>query len=259
MKADKDRSSEGVWMFLHGELDAASRDAFEREMAADPELRKRVDEARGVDRLLRELLPALEASDGGGEAVAEQALAAWEGERSGAASAVSQPSPVPLTRPRWSRRARSASVWLAGLAAAAALVVAVNSALWETPGARWTEPAFSPLALRGAGELSGPRAIDAGSARRCHEALKAAVAGCAAERGITLPSGLTFSFRMQELRDGAFSVAVQARTRKGATAGEWFGDYSSVDAFLGQVKASALRMVEAVVPPSQAEGGGVRP
>ena len=87
----------------------------------------------------------------------------------------------------------------------------------------------------------------------------AALKRSAEARGVALPSGLAFSFRMQELRDGAFSVSVQARLRDGATVGEWSGDYSSVEAFLSRVDASAERMVETWVNFSGAEGGGKQP
>ena len=89
----------------------------------------------------------------------------------------------------------------------------------------------------------------------------AALKRSAETRGVALPSGLTFSFHMQELRDGAFSVSVQARLRdgEGETVGEWSGDYSSVETFLNHVDASAERMVETWVNLSGAEGGGKQP
>jgi hypothetical protein len=238
VNTDTDRSSERVWEYLHGELDEAGRSALERAMAGDSELRRGVERAGRLDRLLRELLPEL-APDAAGGGVAEQAQAAWEQEQARAAE-------LPRVKRAWWRKARSAAVCLASLAAAAVLVLVFSPAAGQAPDVRWAEPEFSSLVLRGGGEPPQGHAIDAAVARRCQAALRSAVEACATERAVSLPRGLTFSFRVQALRDGAFSVAVQARTRGGRLDGEWFGDYSGAGAFLKQVKASAARMVEAV-------------
>jgi hypothetical protein len=154
---------------------------------------------------------------------------------------------------------RPAVTGFIGVAAAAALVMVFSPAAREPQGVRWGKPEFSPLALRGSRVPAEWHKVDSGTVQRCHEALMTAVSACAAERGLSFPAGLKFSFHVRELRNGSFSVAVEARFRDGRMAGEWYGDYSGAETFLTQVGVSAQRMVEAVATPSCAESEGVRP
>ncbi len=253
MNTETDRSDERVWRFFHGELDEAGRSALKRDCAADPALRRRMEQAAGIDGMLRDLLPELEkGAPASGEEWAAQVQSAWEREQPRAERA--EPFPA---RGVWVRRARPAAFGLAGLAAAAVLVLALYPAMWAGRGVAWSAPEFSPLALRGAEPPAGVRSVGADDARRCQAALRAAVEASAAERGIALPPGLAFTFRVQELRDGALSVVVQARARDGRKVGEWGGDYSGVDAFMGLARASGARIVDAVtgLPRGGASGG----
>ena len=259
MKAEDTHSSESLWAYLHGELDDAGRKALEQNLLSDPELRRQLDSARSLDRLLRSVMPAQDAREGADEAVAERALAAWE--RDSAASrlkvseAPGQFSARSSERTTFSRR----SYFAVGLAAAAVLALALSPVMLAPRGLSWADPEFAPLTYRGAGVQPGDRRAGEALAQRCQEALKAAFQRALAERGLTPPPGLSVSLRLQEMREGAFSVCVQARVRRGKSLGEWSGDYSNLSAFLDQADASAARMAEAIVQFSGAEGGGKQP
>ena len=261
MNTDVSDAAETIWAYLHGELSDEGRLSFEKEMALDPSLRSRCEEARQLNLLLASALPSLEPYDVAIDALADQALAAWESEQAAASTPVSGPSRALPSPSRWAWVFRRPAMGVTGLAAAAALVLAVTPVLRTPRGVSWSEPVFAPLALRGPGAQPQPgrHGMAAGSAKRCQEALVAAVARTAAARGVALPAGLVFSLRMQELREGAFSVFVQARLRDGRAAGEWSGDYSGLETFLSQADASAARMVETLASFSGFEGGGRRP
>ena len=254
MKTDTDRTDERLWQFLHGEMDDAGRDDLERAMDADDGLKERCERARRLDGALRALLPKMGEPESDPERLAERACAAWEEDQRRAGLAVSARKPA-LARGLWAWR--KALLGGAALAAAAALMAVVSPALRGPHGVSWEPPRFSPLVLRGSGVA--PKVVDAAAAGRCRRALAEAVSRVAAERRVELPRGLAFSFQVQELREGALSVAVQAKSADGRLAGEWLGDYSSAEAFLKQAEASAARIVEALTSPPRDRSEGVRP
>lgn len=244
MKADESNSSETIWACLHGELDANAQNAFEQEMARDSGLRERFEASRQMDLMLRATLAALGTDDMTGDAIDVQALAAWEREHTSA----SQPmSDFPKVAPRGLFLRRSA-FGVAGLAAAAALVLVVSPALQSPGGVMWTEPVFAPLTLRGAGNSSESVAHVPALAASCQKVLSAALEKTLAARSCAVPR-TTLSLRLQELRrGGAFSVVVTAVQRDGQTVGEWSGDYSGMEAFLSQADASAVRIAATLDP-----------
>jgi len=241
VKAEGHTSSETVWACLHGELGQDGRAALEREMAGDPECRRRFEKARRLDGLLRSTLPALATDRVSDDALTGQVLAAWESEQPAAA----QPAPVISAATRGFTFLRRPAVGVAWLAAAAALVLAVSPALRTPGGVRWAEPVLAPLTLRGGGTLSGNDTVAPDAAARCQAVLSAALAKALEARGVTVPR-TTLSLRLQELRRGAFSVVVTARQRSGRVVGEWSGDYSDVQLFFAQADASAARIAEAL-------------
>jgi hypothetical protein len=127
---------------------------------------------------------------------------------------------------------------------AASLDVLFSPALRYSPAPEWTPPAFVPLTLRGAGVSAEKTAVSPYAAKRCQAALSAAVRKALKDRSVILPTGLKFSLRLQELRQGAVAVAVQAQTCDGRIVGDWTVDYSDVESFLSQTDVSAARMVE---------------
>ena len=237
MKEEEANSNGTIWACLHGELDGDARNALNRELERDPGLRKRFEVARRLDFMLRTTLPSLGADGMADDAIAVQALAAWEREQAAAA------------RPAQAFFPRRAAIGVAGLAAAAALVLAVSPALRTPGGVSWTEPVFAPLLLRGAGNDSVGAPLAPGAAAQCQEALSAALRRALEARGAAVPR-TSLSLRFQELRGGAFSVAVTARQRDGRVVGEWGGDYSGVQAFLSQADASAGRIAETLAASS---------
>lgn len=262
MNADVDRANEIVWAYLHGELDEAARGTLEQQLPQDGALRERLERARHLDRWVRDAAPQLGADGPAAldEALTEEAVAAWERDCPAVAKAACAPVPgvIRAQTPRFNVFRRPA-VGFAGLAAAALLILAVSPALLGPRRARWSDPVFVPLALRGASETAVGHTVDKGAARRCQEALMQALARAEAVRGRSLPPGLVFSFRLQELRGGAFSVCVQARLRNGRPAGEWGGDFSNMAAFTGHVDSSAATIAEELSVSSGAEGVGGRP
>ena len=258
VNAEASNPTEAIWAYLHGELSDADRRSFEQAMASDPALRSCFEEASRMDRLLRSGVPS-ESEEAALDALAEQALAAWERDQSVASDPFAAAEPSAFSKRGWMRWFNRPVMGLAGLAAAALFVVALSPVFLKPEGARWSEPVFSPFALRGPALPVGGHALDAGSAKRCQAALMAAVKRAADASGVALPPDLDISFRLQELQGGTFSVSVQARLNRGASVGEWSGDYSSVDSFVKLVDASAERMVEAWTNFSGAEGGGKRP
>jgi hypothetical protein len=258
VKAEATHSSEAIWAYLHGEAGAAERNALDVAMRRDPELRSRLERSRQVDRLLRSTLPAAGTDGTSDEALVEQALAAWErtnASDSGPASQVPRFIPVESKRLLFFRRPAAGVI---GLAAAALLLLAVSPAWRVSRGVSWEKPVCAPLSLRGSSAPDARLTTDAATAARCQEALAAALVRACSARGVTLPPGLAFSLRLQALREGAFSATVQARLRTGQSAGEWSGDYSGLESFLGHADASAASMVETLVNTSGAAGGGKR-
>ncbi|MEI7899143.1 MAG: hypothetical protein WCK89_02750 [bacterium] len=250
MKANESNSSEAIWGYVHGELDIGARNALEQEMARDADLHSRYESARQLDGMLRATLPALGTDEASDEAIAGQVLAAWEREQAAAVQATRAARPFV----KGSVFLRRAGVGVAGLAAAAALVLVVSPALRAPGGARWAEPVFTPLTFRGGGRSSEPAAVTPAVAALCQAALRAALDKAIEAHQTKVPS-TTLSFRLQVLRHGAFSVAVTARQHGGQVVGEWGGDYSGVQAFLSQADASAVRIAETLAASSeQVEG-----
>ena len=254
MKADETNLSETIWAYLHGELGEDARQALERQMAHDPELRLRFESARQMDRLFRATLPALDTCDTTEAALVGQALAAWESEQAVAA----QPPASFAAGARWPTFFRRGAVGAAGVAVAALFVLAVSPALRAPDGVTWAEPVFAPLTLRGSGLPAEGASLAPATAARCQEVLRAAVEKDLATRGVTVPRA-TLSFRLQALRRGAFSVAVTARQRDGRVVGEWGGDYSGIEAFLSQKEASAARIAETLAACGEAGAKGGQP
>lgn len=245
MNAEVDtKRAEAIWACLHGELDHGARQSLETDMAVDPVLRKRFEDSRRIDRLLRKTLKHPASADMTDEALAKQVMAALEREQD-----FSQPKAKPMTKkiPR-----RDFSEWFgfslratAGIAClAASLYVLVSPTLRYSPAPRWTTPVFVPLTLRGAEVPDGKKALSSYTAKRCQTALSVALRQALETRSVILPTGLKFSLRLHELQQGAVAVSVQARTCDGRVVGDWTGDYSDVDVFLSQTDASASRMVE---------------
>ena len=240
---------ERVWSYVHGEMDDDSRLLFEREAALDGRLRGLVDEARRLARRIRSSLSAFETDEADRERLAGRILEAWERDLAGLAGADGGTRPVefPL-RATWRMLFRRPAYGLAGLAAAAIIIMTVAPFALEKgqSGTVWTEPVYRELVYRGpeAATTAGAERASASAALRAQNALRQALDSVCRERGADLPSGLTFSVTLQELRGGAFSCSVQARWRGGQLAGEWVGDYSGWEAFLNNLDASAARIAD---------------
>ena len=258
MNAEATNPVEAIWSYLHGESSAEERRSFELALKQDQALRERFEEACRMDRLLRSTAPS-ETESAALDALAEQALSAWEREQAVASDPFAVARRAAFPRWGWLRGVGRPAVGLAGVAAAAVILVLLSPVFRTPNGVSGSEPVFTPLALRGPAAPAGGHALDAGSAKRCQAALMAALKRSAEARGVALPPGLVISFRMQELQGGTFSVSVQAQLKGGASVGEWSGDYSSVESFLKHTDASAGRMVEACIGLSGAGEGGIRP
>lgn len=244
MNADVSKPAETIWAYLHGELSEAERLSLEADVARDPALRFRFEEARRLDRLLGSALPSLDAAEAGLDALADLALAAWECEQTPAFQArlATSSRRKTVVFPAWTLSLRRPAWGVAGLAAAAALTMLVSPLLRETPETAWARPTFSPLALRGTNG-SAAATLPADTAVRCQKVLASALARAFEERGAVPRNGLTLTFRLQELCKGAFSVTVQAHDRSQRIVGEWRGDYTGVQSFLKQANASAAQMM----------------
>jgi hypothetical protein len=255
VKANESNSKDAIWACLHGELDANARNALEQDMARDSELRARFESARELDRMLRATRTTLSSADPSDDAIAEQALAAWERDQ----SAAQQPEMSFSATAPWGLYLRRTLFGVTGLAAAAALVLAVSPVLQATGGVRWTAPVGAPLTLRGPDNASESAGREVPfTATRCQEMLRASLAKTLETRGGAVPR-TTLSLRLQELRrGGAFSVVVTAVQRNGRVVGEWSGDYSGVEAFLSRADASAARIAETLGSSSKTcSAGGV--
>lgn len=234
-----------VWAYVHDEMDDGARRLFERDLASDGRLRALVAAARGLDRRIRSSLSAFENVDDFQERLAEDVLVAWERDRAGTVSAAGDARN--LVFPLGSTWRRLFMRPVCGLAAAAAILLMAAPFVFDSGRreALWHDPVFRPLVYRSArAPAKGTARIDASAAQRGQKALRAALERLCRERRVTLPAGLAFSVVMQELRGGAFSVAVQARWRDGKLAGEWEGDYSAWEAFLNNLDASAAGIAE---------------
>jgi len=247
----KERASnqtEAVWACLHGELTGDERSAFEQDLQADAALRSIFDDAAQLDRLLRATLPFLDQAERSIDEVAEQALACWERDYD------SEQKPVPQSvRPLKQGGIRSSwygiflhpAVGVAGLAAAA-IILLFSPVLRSPGGLTWNDPVFESLTLRGALSPEEQSTLSDDTAARCQTLLQAELARALAIRKGSMQTPLVVSLHLQELRNGAFSLSVQVRTRKGESVGVWSGDYSGEAAFNEQVGASAVQMAEAL-------------
>lgn len=83
-------------------------------------------------------------------------------------------------------------------------------------------------------------------------ALADALAWALADRGGSLPDGLTLALRVNELPDGAFAAVVRAEGAGGRPMGEWSGDYSRLERFFEQADASAAQIAAALAVPASA-------
>jgi anti-sigma factor RsiW len=241
---DTTAREERLWAFLHGELKRGPRRAFEREAAADPELRKRLAESRRMERVLRVALRQTAPAEEEGDRLVTAAVRSWEAEA-----------------PRAARR-RGVTGWMTFSIRAAAGVGSLAAALYvlllpafrysDTPV--WTRPSFEPLVLRGTEQREpGVKALTRYEVKRCQIALNAALRTALAQRSDVLPAGLEFSMRVRELRGGALSVTVHAKAGP-RTVGDWTGQYSGVDAFLRQAGSSAENMIQDLVRKGDAGG-----
>jgi hypothetical protein len=172
--------------------------------------------------------------------VAEQALACWEREYDAKQRAEERAAPF---RTSLLRLFFHPAVGVAGLAAAA-LILLSTAVLTPPDGLVWADPGFSALALRGGADPAEQSVLGNDAAERCQALLRKELERVLADRSITVQSAMLISMDMQELRNGAFSLSVQVRTRKGETVGVWSGDYSGEAAFKEQVGASAECMAE---------------
>jgi len=156
VNAEASNPTETIWAYLHGELSDADRRAFEQALESDPALRSCYEEASRMDRLLRSGAPS-ESEEAALDALAEQALAAWEREQAVASDPFAAAETPVFSKRGWMRRFNRPAMGLAGLAAAALFVVALSPVFLKPEGARWSEPVFSPLVLRGPALSAGGR------------------------------------------------------------------------------------------------------
>ena len=281
MKERASKQNEAVWACLHGELTGDERTAFERDLQADAVLRRTFDDAAQIDRLLRVTLPVLDQAERSVDEVAEQALACWERTydseqktvpECAGGGLVQDSSSETRSASRFSANKDKSGIWncgparlrglffhpavgVAGLAAAAVILLA--SPVLRTPdGLAWDDPVFVSLTLRGVLSPEEQSALSVDTAANCQRLLQAELTRALATRTGSLQTPLVLSLHLQELRNGAFSLSVQVRTRKGETVGAWSGDYSGETAFKEQVGASAALMAEALVSWPHAVKGG---
>lgn len=247
MKERVSSQTEAAWAYLHGELTGDERRAFEQDLQEDAALRRTFEDANQMDRLLRETLPVIDQVDISIDDVAEQALACWEksydSEQNSVPECISQLKQGAV-RSNWYELFLHPAVGVAGLAAAAVILLA-SSVLRSPDGLVWEDPVFAPLTLRGAlpPEEQGAT-LSKDTAARCQTLLQADLTHALAIRKGSVQTPLVVCLRLQELRNGAFSLSVQVRTHKGEVVGMWSGDYSGEAAFDEQVEASAAQMAE---------------
>ena len=233
MKERASIETETIWAYLHGELRDEKRSAFEQELQADSELRRRFEETARMDRLLRATLPELDKEELSVDAVSDKALRCWEREYDESVRLHS----------RWQKIFFHPAVGLVGLAAAAVILL-VSPVLRSPDGLVWDDPVFSPLALRGVALPEEQGMLSEETAERCQSVLRTELASALAERMVGVQNPLVVSLYVQELRNGAFLLSVQIRTRKGDVVGEWSGDYSGEAGFMKQLEASVSQIAE---------------
>ena len=257
MKEIASNQIEAVWAYLHGEMADEERNAFELDLQKDAELRRIFDETSKMHRLLRETLPVVDQEESSIDDIADKALACWEKEydlkQRFVSERASQQKQGGLPS-KWSRFLFHPAVGVAGLAAAA--VILLVSPVLKTPaGLAWDDPVFSSLALRGAQSAEAQAVLSEDIAVRCQTLLQSELMRALETRADSSQISLVLSLHLQELRNGAFSLIVQARTRKGDLVGEWSGDYSGEAAFNEQVGASAEQIAEALASCTNAVKG----
>ena len=250
-----------LWAYVHNELPPAQRQELEQRLAADAAMQEQVAELSRFDRQLRATFAVAEIDE---QSLADQALAAWEQDVAAESGAglrpagnsgwgdARRPEACTTSEPEVCRNSRKLVFrWplLAGLAAAAVLLM-LCLPLGSRDTLRWERPAFEPLVMRGAVTATSSRTTPQ-TAVICGRELREAVTGACRTQNLVPRSGLSMSLRVQALPQGdTFVVFVQAHTRDGALAGEWSGDYSSIDAFRRQLPVSALRIARDLSIPS---------
>jgi len=266
--------SEAVWACLHGELTGDERSTFEQDLQADAALRRTFDDAARLDRLLRVTLPGLDQAESSIDDVAEQALACWErtydSEQKPVLEHIRHAGGVVVQDSRFEKSSVShfsadndkSGIWsydparfrrlfshpLVGVTglAAAAIILLTSPVLRSPDGLVWDDQVFAPLVLRGVLSPEEQGILSDDTAVRCQTLLQAELTRALAARMDSVQTPLVVSLHLQELRNGAFSLSVQVRTRKGEAVGAWSGDYSGEAAFKEQVGASAAHMAEAL-------------
>ena len=115
---------------------------------------------------------------------------------------------------------------------------------------RWERPTFEPFVTRGAVTVPTASHIAPETAMICGQELRDAVTYTCRTHHLVPRSGFSVSVRVLAFPQGdSFAVSVQAHTRDGALAGEWSGDYSSVEAFRRQLPSSALQIARDLATP----------
>jgi hypothetical protein len=237
-----------LWAYVHGELNTEERQAMERALQDDRELRDEAERIKLLDRELRTLVPLI----GRGEAELERTvLEAWE-QSPEALDLKRGPMPVPLGVSRSESDGRRFQVaWGAVAAIAACMLLMLGGHFLSAPAVEWTHPDIAgPAAIRGTGAPL-ERLYAAEEMQNFSAALGNAVMVAYNE---TLTGGERRPwFRMkpewklrahfQELRGGNFVVQVEAfEPDKTEMMKEWTQYFSSREDFSSSMTSYARMM-----------------
>ncbi len=232
-----------VWAYVHDALAPEARQRFETELQGDPALQREVQAVRTLDRHLREGLRAPAKSEA---ELAAEGVAAWE--RDPASANIDAARPAHARRLRVGLFATPFRSALTGLAAAAALLLAICPR--ESPSALdWRSARFAPPAFRGGSGTPPAPVCSQATANRCLRLLRLAVEAEMTAQGLAPQPGLVLRFRLQEFAGGQFGIALQAFNRDGTLAREWTGDYANEAEFRAHVAESARVVAEALARP----------
>jgi anti-sigma-K factor RskA len=245
-----------AWAYVHGEMEAGERAAFEQAMAADPEARATVDRIRAVDGRLRRLAPGMKDSD---DALIARCVGEWEKEADekelhrvepgcphpGVLRREEMPAPVRFRRPILRFVYAGAA-----LAAAALFLIAVLPRASSGP-IRWDEPVFNPIRYRGA----GPAPVSSYTARNanaCFTRVKREVRDAYPDektgwrRFLPWPERAKWrlSFSFSEMANGAFSVTVEACSSAGRYVKEWVRAFDGAREFQSGSHAFGLEIAD---------------